>query len=109
MWGSDNRCAPLLHGSMADSSTWRVDPSLAEHGYRVIALHLPGHGASPANPGASVESHAAAVLSDHRRGRRTPVAAGSQSAARHGLTCADMPLARQVPGRVRCGGLRCAR
>ena len=64
VWGLGNRCALLLHGSMADCSTWwRVGPSLADHGYRVIALDLPGHGASPANPGASVESHAAAVLS----------------------------------------------
>ncbi|TQL59020.1 alpha/beta hydrolase family protein [Oryzihumus leptocrescens] len=64
MWGSGNRCALLLHGSMADSSTWwRLGPSLAERGYRVVALDLPGHGASPANPAASVESHAAAVLS----------------------------------------------
>ena len=63
-WGSGDRWALLLHGSMADSSTWwRVGPALAERGYRVVALDLPGHGASPANPDASVESHAAAVLS----------------------------------------------
>ncbi|MFD7319607.1 alpha/beta fold hydrolase [Streptomyces sp. NPDC059875] len=47
-WGSGDRIALLIHGIMADHRTWRrVGPALAERGYRVIAVDLRGHGASP--------------------------------------------------------------
>ncbi|MFI6505273.1 alpha/beta fold hydrolase [Nonomuraea typhae] len=47
-WGSGDRAAVLIHGIMADSQCWwRVGPALAERGYRVIAVDLPGHGGSP--------------------------------------------------------------
>ena len=46
-WGSGDRIALLVHGLMADHRTWRrVGPALAEHGYRVIAVDLRGHGLS---------------------------------------------------------------
>ncbi|MER6098439.1 alpha/beta fold hydrolase [Streptomyces sp. NPDC001728] len=47
-WGSGDRIALLVHGLMADHRTWRrVGPALAERGYRVVAVDLRGHGASP--------------------------------------------------------------
>ncbi|MGW0033962.1 alpha/beta fold hydrolase [Streptomyces sp. NPDC003314] len=46
-WGDGPRTAVLVHGIMTDSLGWsRVAPAIAEHGYRVIAVDLPGHGAS---------------------------------------------------------------
>ncbi|QES57816.1 alpha/beta hydrolase [Streptomyces venezuelae] len=46
-WGEGDRVALLIHGMMADHRTWRrVGPALADHGYRVIAVDLRGHGAS---------------------------------------------------------------
>lgn len=40
--------ALLLHGITGSSGTWwRVGPALADAGWRVIALDLPGHGESP--------------------------------------------------------------
>ncbi len=47
-WGEGDRVALLIHGIMADHRTWRrVGPALADRGYRVIAVDLRGHGASP--------------------------------------------------------------
>ncbi|MCY0944479.1 alpha/beta fold hydrolase [Streptomyces antarcticus] len=47
-WGEGDRIALLIHGIMADHRTWRrVGPALADRGYRVIAVDLRGHGASP--------------------------------------------------------------
>jgi pimeloyl-ACP methyl ester carboxylesterase len=38
----------LVHGVTSSSRTWwRVGPALAERGYRVLAVDLRGHGASP--------------------------------------------------------------
>ena len=40
--------AVLVHGVTSSSRTWwRVGPALAERGYRVLAVDLRGHGASP--------------------------------------------------------------
>ncbi|WP_030681094.1 alpha/beta fold hydrolase [Streptomyces rimosus] len=50
-WGTGDRIAVLVHGIMSDHRTWRrVGPALAERGYRVIAVDLRGHGASPRGP-----------------------------------------------------------
>ncbi|WP_405460101.1 alpha/beta hydrolase [Streptomyces sp. NBC_00101] len=47
VWGDGPRTAVLVHGIMTDSRSWsRVAPAIAEHGYRVVAVDLPGHGAS---------------------------------------------------------------
>ncbi|MFE2432215.1 alpha/beta fold hydrolase [Streptomyces sp. NPDC059373] len=47
-WGTGDRIAVLIHGIMSDSRTWhRVAPRLVDHGYRVIAVDLRGHGHSP--------------------------------------------------------------
>jgi pimeloyl-ACP methyl ester carboxylesterase len=48
--------AVLVHGVTSSSRTWwRVGPALAERGYRVLAVDLRGHGASPrAEAGLSV-------------------------------------------------------
>ncbi|MFG1808146.1 alpha/beta fold hydrolase [Streptomyces sp. NPDC049040] len=48
-WGAGgDRAALLVHGMMADHRTWRrVGPALADRGYRVLGVDLPGHGRSP--------------------------------------------------------------
>lgn len=47
-WGSGDRLAVLVHGVMSSSRNWReLGPVLAQRGYRVIAVDLPGHGQSP--------------------------------------------------------------
>lgn len=62
-WGAGDRVAVLIHGIMADSQCWwRVGPALAEKGYRVIAVDLPGHGASPRAESYTPELFAASVL-----------------------------------------------
>ncbi|MFI6899887.1 alpha/beta fold hydrolase [Nonomuraea sp. NPDC050394] len=62
-WGTGDRVALLIHGIMADSRCWwRVGPALAGRGYRVVAVDLPGHGASPRAEDYTPESLAASVL-----------------------------------------------
>ena len=61
--GRGDRVALLLHGMTGSAeSWWRVAPVLADHGYRVLALDLPGHGLSPRDPGCTVERAAASVI-----------------------------------------------
>jgi pimeloyl-ACP methyl ester carboxylesterase len=46
--GSGSRTAVLIHGFMSDSRAWhRVTSELERRGFRVIAVDLAGHGASP--------------------------------------------------------------
>jgi pimeloyl-ACP methyl ester carboxylesterase len=46
--GTGDRVAVLIHGQFGESrSWWRVAQVLAERGYRVVAVDLPGHGHSP--------------------------------------------------------------
>ena len=46
--GSGDRTAILIHGIMSDHRAWeRVSAELADNGFRVIAVDLAGHGASP--------------------------------------------------------------
>lgn len=60
--GQGQRVAVLLHGMMGSSeSWWRVAPLLVEHGYRVLAIDLPGHGLSPRDPELTVERAADAI------------------------------------------------
>ncbi|RJL23610.1 alpha/beta fold hydrolase [Bailinhaonella thermotolerans] len=62
-WGSGDRIAVLVHGIMSDSRAWwRVGPALAERGYRVLAVDLPGHGASPRAESYDPEVFASALL-----------------------------------------------
>ena len=62
-WGTDERVAVLLHGMMGESRCWwQVGPALAERGYRVIAVDLPGHGHSPRAEGATIELFARSLL-----------------------------------------------
>jgi pimeloyl-ACP methyl ester carboxylesterase len=75
--GDGDRVAILLHGMMGSSeSWWRVAPALADRGYRVLAMDLPGHGHSPRDPCLTVERAAAAVTETARnRGGSTPALA----------------------------------
>ncbi|WP_327087628.1 alpha/beta fold hydrolase [Nonomuraea sp. NBC_01738] len=77
-WGAGDRVAVLIHGIMADSQCWwRVGPALAERGYRVIAVDLPGHGRSPRAEDYPVELFASSVLES--------VPAGPELAIGHSL------------------------
>lgn len=47
-WGDGPKHAVLVHGITNDGATWRrVADALVERGYRVTAVDLRGHGASP--------------------------------------------------------------
>jgi pimeloyl-ACP methyl ester carboxylesterase len=72
--GHGDRVAILLHGMMGSSeSWWRVAPALADRGYRVLAIDLPGHGLSPRDPKLTIERAAAAVVeSAHNAGALNP-------------------------------------
>jgi pimeloyl-ACP methyl ester carboxylesterase len=49
--GGDGRTAVLIHGMMSDHRAWhRVAAELEDAGYRVVAVDLAGHGASPRSP-----------------------------------------------------------
>ncbi len=62
-WGSGDKVAVLIHGVISDSrGWWRVGPALAERGYRVIAVDLPGHGSSPRSSSYSPELLASSLL-----------------------------------------------
>ena len=46
-WGAGPDVAVLIHGlGNSSESWWQVGPALAERGYRVLAVDLPGHGGS---------------------------------------------------------------
>lgn len=63
VWGSGPQTAVLVHGMMSDSTAWsQVGPHLARRGYRVYAVDLPGHGLSPRDPNATMDSVADALL-----------------------------------------------
>ncbi|MFC8404293.1 alpha/beta fold hydrolase [Streptomyces griseoincarnatus] len=63
VWGEGPRTAVLVHGIMSDSRGWsRVAPAIAMHGYRVVAVDLPGHGASGPAPVYSPTALAADLL-----------------------------------------------
>ncbi|NRG41788.1 alpha/beta fold hydrolase [Rathayibacter sp. VKM Ac-2835] len=54
--GTGEKVALLLHGLGSDSRTWyALVPTLHEHGYRVVAPDLAGHGGSPKSPAYSVD------------------------------------------------------
>ncbi|TDX76644.1 alpha/beta hydrolase family protein [Rathayibacter sp. PhB151] len=54
--GTGEKVALLLHGLGTDSRVWyALVPTLHEHGYRVVAPDLAGHGGSPKSPAYSVD------------------------------------------------------
>lgn len=62
-WGEGDRVAVLVHGMLGDSRSWReIGPVLAARDYRVVAVDLPGHGRSAADPEADIESFAESLL-----------------------------------------------
>src|SRR5262249_21121088 len=88
-WGTGDRVAVLLHGTMADSRAWwQVGPALAARGYRAIAVDLPGHGQSPRCPTITVDETVASLLASvptepeldigHARGGSVLAAASTQ-------------------------------
>ena len=88
-WGTGDRVAVLLHGTMADSRAWwQVGPALAARGYRAIAVDLPGHGQSPRCPTITVDETVASLLASvptepelaigHSRGGSVLAAASTQ-------------------------------
>ncbi|MFF3671161.1 alpha/beta fold hydrolase [Microtetraspora malaysiensis] len=94
-WGSGDRVVVLIHGIMADSRCWwRVGPALAERGYRVVAVDLPGHGDSPRAQEYTPELYAQSMLES--------VPANPDLAIGHslgGLTLA-VAIERLMPGRA---------
>ena len=62
-WGDGEREAVLVHGLTGGPGVWvRVGPALAERGFRVTAVTLPGHDGRPAPDGWSREVLVRAVL-----------------------------------------------
>lgn len=50
----------LVHGAGMDRTVWQMQTRyLAHHGFRVAAIDLPGHGATPGDPCASIPDYAA--------------------------------------------------
>ncbi|GGZ02895.1 alpha/beta fold hydrolase [Streptomyces poonensis] len=99
VWGDGPRTAVLVHGIMTDSRTWRrVAPAIAEHGYRVVAVDLRGHGASGATDTYTSDPYTPATLAADLLDTLPPA---PDLAIAHSLGSAALLLA--VPG------LRCAR
>lgn len=62
-WGDGDRKAVLVHGLTGGPGVWvRVGPALAERGFHVTAVTLPGHDGAPAPDGWSREVLVRAVL-----------------------------------------------
>ena len=81
-WGAGERVAVLVHGMMADTGCWwQVGPALAERGYRVVAVDLPGHGHSPRSDQATVELFASSLVESVPAGAVDPVALAAQQHA----------------------------
>lgn len=56
----DDPVVVLVHGAAMDRTVWQMQTRyLAFHGYRVIALDLPGHGGTPGDLPPSVQEYAA--------------------------------------------------
>jgi pimeloyl-ACP methyl ester carboxylesterase len=56
-WADGERCVAFVHGALNDHSVWTLLARwYAHHGYRVLAVDLPGHGRSDGPPLASVEA-----------------------------------------------------
>ncbi len=61
--GAGERVVLLLHGLMGSAESWSsVAAALAARGHQVLAVDLPGHGDSPRESHATVESAADAVV-----------------------------------------------
>lgn len=61
--GTGARTAVLVHGIMSDHRAWhRVSLELIEHGFRIIAVDLAGHGGSPRSRRYSPRAWAADVV-----------------------------------------------
>ena len=66
--------AVLVHGVTSSSRTWwRVGPALAERGYRVLAVDLRGHGASPRTGGGLSVADLAADVAETVEAARAPL------------------------------------
>jgi pimeloyl-ACP methyl ester carboxylesterase len=68
-WGDGSRVAVLLHGFMGSAEDWwRVGSALADQGFQVLALDLPGHGLRSADHELTVEragAHIAETVAAH--------------------------------------------
>lgn len=61
-WGGGDEVAVLVHGMLGESRQfWEVGPALADRGYRVVAVDLPGHGLSPRLPDGGLDDWAEAL------------------------------------------------
>jgi pimeloyl-ACP methyl ester carboxylesterase len=82
--GADRPLALLIHGVTSSSMTWwRVAPELVRRGYRVLAVDLRGHGASPrVSEGLVLGDLSADVLETLQADRqKTPAATDGQRPA----------------------------
>lgn len=61
-WPGDGPTAVLLHGITSSAATlWRIGAEMAEHGYHVIAIDMPGHGASELSPAHDIDTIAGLI------------------------------------------------
>ncbi|MBL1084114.1 alpha/beta hydrolase [Streptomyces actinomycinicus] len=94
-WGSGDRVAVLVHGMLSNSECWwEVGPALAARGYRVVAVDLPGHGLSPADPSADLAGFVTALLES------VPAAPALAVGHSMGAFVLASALDRLAPGRV---------
>jgi pimeloyl-ACP methyl ester carboxylesterase len=62
-WGSGDRVALLIHGMLGAATQFhQVGPAIADRGYRVVAVDLPGHGLAAPAPDATMETFVQTVL-----------------------------------------------
>jgi pimeloyl-ACP methyl ester carboxylesterase len=101
--------AVLVHGVTSSSRTWwRVGPALAERGYRVLAVDLRGHGASP-RPVAGLDAAdlaadvAETVTASAPGPAGTGPAAAVEAAPARGTAAAGPAAAASAPGPVAAG------
>src|SRR5687768_7099099 len=96
--GHDGPPVLLLHGLGSSAADWAWQAPVLEPGYRVVAVDLPGHGASPLP--------STAVTIEQMADEVTALLASLHDAPAHvvGLSlgaCVALRMALQAPARVR--------
>ena len=106
--GSDEPVVLLIHGAGMDSTVWQLQTRyLAHHGFRAVAVDLPGHGSSGGAPLTSIAemadwvvrfAAAAELTPAHVVGHSMGTFVGLEMASRHAAVVSSITLCATATG-----------